>query len=88
MSARDMASAPSTEPFRGTTPAGIRRTSVALGLRSEASLRFEKGVDTTRVLDSANYAAYLMQKLGWARVLDTPIDVYPLPYKARCSRGQ
>jgi phenylalanyl-tRNA synthetase beta chain len=64
-------------------PRSIRRTSIALGLRSEASLRFEKGVDTTRVLDSGNYAAYLMQKLGWASALDAPIDAYPLPYKAR-----
>jgi phenylalanyl-tRNA synthetase beta chain len=40
--------------------ASVRRTSRRLGLRSEASLRFEKGVDPSRVVPAVDRAAQLM----------------------------
>jgi len=40
--------------------ASVRRTSRRLGLRSEASLRFEKGVDPARVVPAIDRAAALM----------------------------
>ena len=64
-------------------PVSVRRTSMTLGLRSEASMRFEKGVDPTRAADSSDYAAFLMQKLGWGKVLDAFVDAYPRKYKPR-----
>ena len=61
----------------------IRRTSMGLGLRTEASIRFEKGVDPTRAADASDYASFLIQKLGWGRALDGMIDECPLPYKPK-----
>jgi phenylalanyl-tRNA synthetase beta chain len=52
--------------FSGTS---VRLTSKALGLRSEASLRFEKGIDPNIVIPALDYAAYLMQQLAGAQVL-------------------
>ncbi len=42
----------------------IRRTSSKLGLRSEASLRFEKGVDPNRIYAALNRAAELLQEVA------------------------
>lgn len=48
----------------------IRRTSRQLGLRSEASARFEKEVDPGRVRDALDRAASLMAKYAGGTVLD------------------
>lgn len=50
-------------------PRAIRATSLKLGLRSEASIRFERGVDTNRTKDVIQYASYLMAELADAEVL-------------------
>jgi phenylalanyl-tRNA synthetase beta chain len=55
-------------------PASVRRTSQALGLRSESSRRFEKGTDWHRVETGSRLAAKLMQQQG-AKVLRGSIDV-------------
>lgn len=55
----------------------IRRTAQTLGLRSEASNRFEKGVDPNGTLRAANRVAYLMEEMGAARAVPLIIDVYP-----------
>lgn len=47
----------------------IRKTSRQLGLRSEASQRFEKEVDPARVLPALNQAALLIAELAGGRVL-------------------
>lgn len=44
------------------TPAVVRRGSRLLGLSSDASLRFERGVDAASVLNAARRAAYLIGK--------------------------
>lgn len=44
------------------TPAVVRRGSRLLGLASDASLRFERGVDAASVLNAAKRAAYLIGK--------------------------
>jgi phenylalanyl-tRNA synthetase beta chain len=48
----------------------IRKTSKTHGLRSEASARFEKGVDPNRVRAAAERAAYLMQLYAGGEVLE------------------
>ncbi|WP_339279754.1 phenylalanine--tRNA ligase subunit beta [Paenibacillus sp. FSL W8-1187] len=48
----------------------VRRTSRQLGLRSEASLRFEKEVDPARVIPALDRAASLIAKLGSGLVTD------------------
>lgn len=46
----------------------VRRTSKKLGLRSESSLRFEKGVDPNRVIPALERAASLIAELGGGEV--------------------
>ncbi|GAA0374714.1 phenylalanine--tRNA ligase subunit beta [Bacillus horti] len=47
----------------------VRVTSKALGLRSEASARFEKGVDPERVYQAIHRAAALLQEVAGAQIL-------------------
>ncbi len=61
------------------TPMGISKTSKRLGLRSEASARFERGVDPNGVLAASTRAAQLLIEVAAAQVAPGPIDVYPEP---------
>jgi phenylalanyl-tRNA synthetase beta chain len=64
-------------------PVGIRRTSQALGLRSEASIRFERGIDPAYVRPALDRAAELLQQLAGGTVARGVIDVYPQPEAPR-----
>jgi phenylalanyl-tRNA synthetase beta chain len=55
----------------------IRRTSRGLGLRSEASGRFERGVDVTALPLAVDRAAQLLVEMGACEVVPGIIDVYP-----------
>lgn len=55
----------------------VRRTSKALGLRSEASSRYEKGLDPNLIDLALDRAASLMAELGGGRILSGKIDIYP-----------
>ena len=55
----------------------IRRTSRALGLRSEASGRFERGVDTIRDHDALNRAAHLLEQMGACETFSGIVEAYP-----------
>lgn len=59
----------------------VRLTSRKLGLRSEASSRFERGLDPNLALDAVNRAAQLIEKIGAGEVLKDTIDVYKKPVK-------
>ncbi|MFC2287330.1 MAG: phenylalanine--tRNA ligase subunit beta, partial [Selenomonas sp.] len=59
--------------------ASIRRTSRALGLRSEASGRFERGVDVAHTVRALDRAAQLLQQMGACTVASGIVDVYPTP---------
>lgn len=61
----------------------VRRTAARLGLFSEASQRFEKGVNPEGVLAAQNRAAGLMAEVAGGRVLAGVIDVYPEPFQPR-----
>lgn len=56
-------------------PMSVSRTSRRLGLISESSMRFEKGVDINRTKIAVDYAAYLFQTLAGAEVLKNPVYV-------------
>jgi len=60
-------------------PASIRKTSQAVNLKTEASLRFEKGVDIQGVIPSLNRAASLIAQLCNGKISRGIIDCYPLP---------
>lgn len=58
-------------------PSNIRRTSKKLGLQTEASYRFERGVDPEGVITALNRAARLILDLCGGRVAQGVIDQYP-----------
>jgi phenylalanyl-tRNA synthetase beta chain len=58
-------------------PISVRRASKALGLRSEASYRFERGVDPETAELASRRAAELIQQLGGGEILAGVADVYP-----------
>lgn len=64
-------------------PRSVRRTSLDLGMRTEASMRFEKGVDPTGPARCSDYAAFLIHKLGCGTPLDGMIDAIPRTHKPR-----
>ncbi|MCQ2363635.1 MAG: phenylalanine--tRNA ligase subunit beta, partial [Acidaminococcaceae bacterium] len=57
--------------------ASIRRTSRSLGLRSEASGRFERGVDTVLPHNALNRAAYLLEQMGACETVQGIVEDYP-----------
>jgi phenylalanyl-tRNA synthetase beta chain len=60
-------------------PPHIRRAAKRLGLSTESSYRFERGVDPDGVIRALERAAQLMAALGGGRVLRGRIDAYPNP---------
>jgi phenylalanyl-tRNA synthetase beta chain len=63
-------------------PLTIRRTSKRLGLSTEASYRFERGIDLEGCARAGSRAALLMQQLAEGQVAAGIIDLYPAPYQA------
>ena len=55
----------------------IRAASKKLGLRTEASSRFEKGIDINLTEEAVNRACQLIEELGCGRVLNGMLDYYP-----------
>ena len=53
-------------------PRTIRRTGKRLGLSTEASYRFERGVDPDGVIQALERATQLMVEVGGGRVRPTP----------------
>ena len=60
----------------------IRRTSRALGLRSEASGRFERGVDTILTFNALNRAAHLLEAMGACDTVCGIAESYPEEVKS------
>ena len=58
-------------------PIAIRRTCKLLGLRTEASLRFERGADPEMVPLASRRCAALIAELAGGEVLSGVVDVYP-----------
>lgn len=61
----------------------IRRTSRELGLRSESSQRFEKGLDPNATQLALDRAAALIVELAGGKIAKGVLDVYPEPVKPR-----
>jgi len=55
----------------------VRRTAKALGLRTEASYRFERGADPEMAELASRRAAELIQQLAGGEILQGVVDVYP-----------
>jgi phenylalanyl-tRNA synthetase beta chain len=72
-------------------PISIRRTSKALGLRSEASYRFERGADPEMAELASRRVAELIQKVAGSELLAGVVDVYrhrEPEYKIELSRKE
>lgn len=62
-------------------PSTVRRAAKALGLQTDASYRFERGVDRTGQVWAAARAAALIAELGGGRVVPGYVDAHPSPYE-------
>ncbi len=58
-------------------PISIRRTSKSLGLRTEASMRFERGMDLEMAETASRRCAELILQLCGGELLSGAVDVYP-----------
>lgn len=64
--------------FNGTS---VRRTAAELNMRTDASSRFEKGLDPYMTKTAADRACELVELLGAGEVLDGCVDLFPCPPK-------
>jgi phenylalanyl-tRNA synthetase beta chain len=64
-------------------PIAVRRTSKALGLRTEASYRFERGANPETAELASRRTAELIQQVAGGEILSGVIDVYPRPEPPR-----
>ncbi|MDD7113955.1 MAG: phenylalanine--tRNA ligase subunit beta, partial [Lachnospiraceae bacterium] len=62
--------------FDGTN---IRLSSKRIGMRTDASGKFEKGLDPENALEAINRACQLVEELGAGEVVGGVVDVYPNP---------
>ncbi|MBQ2089338.1 MAG: phenylalanine--tRNA ligase subunit beta [Lachnospiraceae bacterium] len=60
--------------FNGTN---IRHSSKKGGLRTDASSKFEKGLDPNNAIEAINRACQLVEELGCGTVVGGVVDVYP-----------
>ena len=59
-------------------PVLVRRGAKALGMRTDASALFEKGLDSENCLNAINRACELIEEMGGGEVVGGTIDVYPV----------
>ena len=57
----------------------IRLSSKRIGMRTDASAKFEKGLDPNLALEAINRACQLIEELGCGEVVEGVIDIYPNP---------
>jgi phenylalanyl-tRNA synthetase beta chain len=60
-------------------PRSVRRTAKTLELRTEASMRFERGADIEGPLAAIRRVGELLAKMGAGEPIGAPIDRYPSP---------
>ncbi|MEX2155264.1 MAG: phenylalanine--tRNA ligase subunit beta [Gemmatimonadales bacterium] len=60
-------------------PTRIRRTRRALGVSSESSYRFERGIDMLGMPDALGRAIELIRAIAGGEVREAPIDLWPPP---------
>ncbi len=60
-------------------PATIRKTSFRHGLRTDAAIHFEKGMDISNTVNALKRAALLIKEYAGGEISSNIIDVYPNP---------
>ena len=66
--------------FDGTN---IRLSSKKVGLRTDASAKFEKGLDPNLAMEAMNRACQLVEELGAGEIVGGAIDFYPVKKEGR-----
>ena len=61
--------------FDGTN---IRKSGKRIGLRTDASAKFEKGLDPNLAMEAMNRACQLVEELGAGEVVGGAVDIYPV----------
>src|SRR5438309_2178904 len=64
-------------------PGSVRRTAKLLGLHTEASHRFERGVDPEGVLSAQERCVALICEIAGGEATEDVLDVYPNPFPAQ-----
>jgi phenylalanyl-tRNA synthetase beta chain len=64
-------------------PVSVRKTSKHLGLSTDASYRFERGIDPSTTVDAINRAASLISEIAGGMVCADVIDNYPAPIERK-----
>ena len=64
-------------------PQSVRATAKRLGLRTEASYRFERGADLTATADAMARALQLLEEIGAGNAAGPIVDCYPVEYAER-----
>jgi len=64
-------------------PMTIRKTAKRLGLSTEASQRFERGIDPNNAVWAIDRAAQLISELGEGEIASNVVDIYPKPVKSK-----
>ena len=62
-------------------PVSIRKTSKRQGLKTDASFRYERGIDPTATMTAARRAALLIQELAGATVVGAPQECCAQPFE-------
>lgn len=60
-------------------PTWIRKTARRFALNTDASFRFERGLDANQTIDVMKYAALLIQEVAGGTITGAVQDVYPSP---------
>lgn len=68
------------------TPSSVRATGKALGLKTEASTRFERGMDCAAARRAMTRALELLAQIGAGEAVGTITDTYPRPWEPRTLR--
>lgn len=66
----------------------VRTTAKRLGLRTEASSRYEKGIDPNLCKAAADRVCYLIELIGAGTVVGGSVDVYPVVEEAKTVHGR
>lgn len=60
-------------------PVSVRKTAKRHGLNTDASFRFERGIDPNITIHALTRAANLLQEIAGASVSSSVVDIYPNP---------
>src|SRR5437016_4630051 len=60
-------------------PVDIRKTSFRHNLRTDAALRFEKGIDISNTVNILKRAAMMIKEICGGEISSEIVDVYPQP---------